>query len=249
MNTMASIEDLVAGIQAALARVATARAQVERVAAPIEDAGRTYAQLGVGSQRHELSDSAAHLRLAYERCRNALAMLDHATRLADAYLATITRASGGPVEPSPGGQPARKPWQLTEQEVARLHGALPAPITTAERGTGRKTHGRWVGADGQVRSINSGKDGISRGALAWLLTQVHRPVSSSTHAEMKLAYYLRQMHERSGQPQHATIVVNNLVCKGPHSCATLLPVMLPAGCTLTVHAPNYRRTFTGGVRA
>jgi len=91
MNTMASIEDLVAGIQAALARVATARAQVERVATPIEDAGHTYAQLGVGSQRHELSDSAAHLRLAYERCRNALAMLDHATRLADDYLATITR--------------------------------------------------------------------------------------------------------------------------------------------------------------
>nr|WP_245589831.1 DddA-like double-stranded DNA deaminase toxin [Amycolatopsis balhimycina] len=29
-------------------------------------------------------------------------------------------------------------------------------------------------------------------------------------------------------------------------CDTLLPVILPKGYSLTVHAPNYRKTFTGG---
>jgi hypothetical protein len=72
------------------------------------------------------------------------------------------------------------------------------------------------------------------------------PVPAAAHAEMKLAYHLRQMRERTGRPQHVTIVVNNAVCGGPNGWGTLLPVMLPTGCSMTVHAPNYRRTFTGG---
>jgi hypothetical protein len=68
----------------------------------------------------------------------------------------------------------------------------------------------------------------------------------ATHAETKLAAYLRGVRQKTGQPQYATIVVNNQVCGGDLSCAELLPVLLPEGCSLTVHAPNYRRTFTGG---
>ncbi|WP_370949243.1 DddA-like double-stranded DNA deaminase toxin [Amycolatopsis sp. cg5] len=30
------------------------------------------------------------------------------------------------------------------------------------------------------------------------------------------------------------------------SCDRLLPVILPAGYSMTVHGPDYRRTFTGG---
>jgi len=63
---------------------------------------------------------------------------------------------------------------------------------------------------------------------------------------MKVGARLRAEYERTGQPQHATIVQNYEPCKFWKGCAALLPVMLPQGCSLTVHAPNYRRTFTGG---
>ncbi|HYS41548.1 MAG TPA: DddA-like double-stranded DNA deaminase toxin, partial [Pseudonocardiaceae bacterium] len=36
-------------------------------------------------------------------------------------------------------------------------------------------------------------------------------------------------------------------CRRPAGCGRLLPVMLPDGCSLTVHAPGYRRRFTGGM--
>ena len=45
-----------------------------------------------------------------------------------------------------------------------------------------------------------------------------------------------------------TLVINNVPCGGRFSCGNLLPVMLPEGCTVTVHAPNYRRRLTGGAQ-
>lgn len=62
-----------------------------------------------------------------------------------------------------------------------------------------------------------------------------------SHAEQKLA-----AHMVRDKITHATLVINNRPCRGPLSCDTLLPILLPAGYSLTVHAPNYRKTFTGG---
>jgi hypothetical protein len=70
----------------------------------------------------------------------------------------------------------------------------------------------------------------------------------ASHAEMKVAAIIREQHTRTGQAQHATIVINNLPCEGPFGCDELLPTMLPAGCSLTVHAPSYRRRFIGGTQ-
>jgi hypothetical protein len=75
-----------------------------------------------------------------------------------------------------------------------------------------------------------------------------RVLTVSSHAEMKVAGQLRADCERTGEPQHATVVLNNEPCSQPRGCARMLPVMLPEGCSFTVHAPNYRRTFTGGMR-
>ncbi|HEX4702803.1 MAG TPA: DddA-like double-stranded DNA deaminase toxin [Pseudonocardiaceae bacterium] len=231
-------------------QVTAARTAVVRVALPIEKAGRMYAQLGDGSAQPGLAESAAYLRTAYDQCREAVAILDQAVDRANTYLASVAGAGSAPTEPpvaiSPA-PPAGKPWQLTGEQVETLRRELPPPITPAERGTGRKTHGRWVGADGMTRTVVSGADSTAQAAFAWLRQHGVLPVSA-THAEMKLAYHLRTAAERTGSPHQATIVVNNRVCAGPLGCATLLPVMLPAGCTLTVHAPNYRRTFTGGAK-
>lgn len=225
---MRSVGGLSDAVRAVMELLAAARDTLVGVATPIEDAGRTYVRLGEGSGQPELPTSAACLRAAYEHCRQAVAMLDQATDRLQSYLRSIE-----------GPTPA-------QEQMEKLRRELPPPITDAERGSGRKTHGRWVSADGTVRPVTSGEDSLSKAALAWLSEHGLRPASAK-HAEMKVAYYLRMVAERSGRPQHATIVVNNRVCIGPFGCATLLPVMLPAGCTLTVYAPSYRRTFTGGV--
>jgi hypothetical protein len=73
-----------------------------------------------------------------------------------------------------------------------------------------------------------------------------RRLSVATHVEMKLAAYLALRCDSTRTPQHATVVLNHTPCFGDLGCAELLPVMLPEGCSLTVHAPHYRRTFTGG---
>jgi hypothetical protein len=135
---------------------------------------------------------------------------------------------------------------LTRDQVEKLRGELPQSITATERGTGRKTHGRWVGADGVPCEIVSGQDRLSLAADATLRKLGCQGLSVADHAEMKVAVQLRQQYERTGASQHATIVQNNEPCFGRLGCPQVLPVMLPEGCSLTVYAPNYRRTFTGG---
>jgi hypothetical protein len=228
---MASVAELASGVRAALQQVATARTALVRLVTPIEEAGHTYTQIGQGSSRPELDNAAACLRTAYGQCREIVTILDQVTALATAYLTSIIGA----------------PWQLAGEEVENLRRELPPPITAAERGTGRKTHGRWVGEDGISRKIVSGQDAVSSLATDRLRRLgIRRTPSVATHAEMKLAAILARRHEATGRPQHASIVINHKPCFGELGCPTLLPWMLPEGCSLTVYAPHYRRTFTGG---
>ncbi|WP_090011587.1 DddA-like double-stranded DNA deaminase toxin [Lentzea albidocapillata] len=54
---------------------------------------------------------------------------------------------------------------------------------------GRRTHGRWVGPDGQAHAIVSGKDDDSQaaGALLQRLGMPVRRITKSSDVEMKLA--------------------------------------------------------------
>lgn len=238
---MASIEDVVAGVRAVLDQFAAVRRTLVGVLTGLESAGTTYATLGEGSTQPDLGNSAAYLEHAYDVCRQVIALLDQAGDRATAYLVVI--AGPAPAEPRPV---TPEPWRLTRDQVEALRRQLPDAITAEQRGTGRKTHGRWVGSDGRTRAVASGIDAQSLVTRAHLRSLGYVKLAVEDHAEMKLAAYLRTMFEKTGQPQHATIVVNNQVCWGGPSCSELLPVMLPVGCSLTVHAPNYRRTFTGG---
>jgi hypothetical protein len=80
--------------------------------------------------------------------------------------------------------------------------------------------------------VVSGKDAQARVVSALLKSLGFPRLAVADHAELKMAGHLRQAWERTGKAEHVTVVVNNRVCAGPLSCAELLPVMLPAGCSL-----------------
>jgi hypothetical protein len=226
-----SIEEVATGARAALERVAAARAALANSLHSWESAGATYATLGEGSTQPDLGTAAAYLEHAYDQIRTAIALLDRAHTHINNYLAIIAG-----------------PTALSTDQVETLRGDLPSPITDGQRSTGRKTHGRWIDSEGKVRKIVSGQDAQSLATRARLRTLGYPRLAVESHAEMKLAEYVRRVHEVTGQRQHVTIVVNNEICGGDLSCAELLPVLLPAGSSLTVHTPNQRRTFIGGAK-
>ncbi len=119
---------------------------------------------------------------------------------------------------------------------------LPPTVPTPNPG-GKKTHGRIIGED-DAEVITSGKDSESHEVMGLLLKQgvtIAPALEVVAHVEMKAAARMIQAKER-----HAEIVINNAVCPGVFGCIRLLPVLLPAGYSLTVHGPGYKRTFKGG---
>jgi SCP1.201-like deaminase len=244
---VASVNEIADGVRAALTTAATARTELLAALDAIEPAAMSYAQLGDGSTQPDLPNAAAEARRSADTIRQALATVDRAIEAARAWLASIA----GPAEPMRDA--TRKPappgqaWKLDAITVDRLRNELPPPITATERGTGRKTHGRWVAADGVTRAAVSGRDDWSDYADK-VFTGLGRPnLAVAEHVEMKIAARLRADFERTGQPQHASIVQNQEPCRLRRGCTVYLPIMLPEGCSLTIHGPNYRRTFTGGL--
>jgi len=146
---VASIGEIAAAVRAALDRVAAVRAQLQATLNQLQAVGEAYARLGDGSSQPDLPTAAAEAQRAAEQLRRVVATLDQAATAAERYLATIVGPA--PTQSPPGRQP-------DTNQVERLRRELPPPITAAERGTGRKTHGRWFGADGVVRSVVSGED-------------------------------------------------------------------------------------------
>ncbi|MEC3980410.1 DddA-like double-stranded DNA deaminase toxin [Amycolatopsis sp. H20-H5] len=110
--------------------------------------------------------------------------------------------------------------------------------------SGQKTHGRWVDEHGQAHEIVSGRDNDAADA-ARLLRDKGIPqrgeLTTTADVEQKIAARM----VREGR-KHVDVVLNNRPCRGLFGCDTLVPVILPEGYTLTVHAPNYQKTFTGG---
>jgi hypothetical protein len=188
--------------------------------------------------------AAVHTQHAAAAIRRTIRALDKSTDAAEAYLASIAggASSAAPAVPV---APSRQTAPLRDADIDRLRDGLPPPITDIERGTGRKTHGRWVGEDGATHRVISGVDEWSQRADTFFAQWDMGPFVVASHAEMKVAARIRFEFARSGQARHVTVVLNNRPCKLRNGCERLLPVMLPDGCSLTVYAPDYRRTFTG----
>jgi hypothetical protein len=249
MRDVASIEALTAAVRGALCRMAEACQQVTGTHSVIEAAGRTYHALGEGSDRQDLDTAAAFMEHALDLTMRATAEVNAAMERATCYLAAIegsgvpTTLTDRPVEA------CRRPWQLGRDRVDALREELPPPVPQRQRGTRQKTHGRWVGSDGVPHAITSGADDNAQLAER-TLGELGIPgmTTRTSDVEMKLAAMLRIRHTTTGEPQHVSVVLNQAPCRGPRGCDTLVPVLLPEGCTLTVHRPNMRKTYTGGAR-
>jgi hypothetical protein len=59
---------------------------------------------------------------------------------------------------------------------------------------------------------------------------------------------MRDKGREDPKMRNITVVINHRPCKGRLGCEGLVPVVLPEGYSLTVHAPNYRKRFTGGAQ-
>jgi hypothetical protein len=221
-----------------LAQVDSAERAVARGLELIGQAAGTFAQVTQGSTAGEPNEVAAQLAVAQRALTETQWTLAGVTSRIIRYLAVLGFAAASPVPPSSGPATLAAP---SSARIDALRAQLPPRVVP---GSGQKTHGRWIGPDGTDRPIVSGRDADS--AAAWELLK-ERGLSARTepvavsHAEQKLA--ARMVRDKIA---HATLVINNRPCRGPSSCDTLLPVMLPAGYSLTVHGPNYRKTFSGG---
>ncbi|GAA3432829.1 hypothetical protein GCM10018954_024320 [Kutzneria kofuensis] len=155
---------------------------------------------------------------------------------------TITTATVSPQRPA---RPADSAGSPSADQIERLRAELPSPVVP---GTGQKTHGRWVAQGGTAQQLVSGRDELSTKVNDQLRAQgcPWLPARTADDVELKLAALMREQGQTDPGMRHVTLVINNRPCKGDLSCDELVPVILPAGYSLTVHAPNYRKRFTGG---
>ncbi|MET7993479.1 DddA-like double-stranded DNA deaminase toxin [Amycolatopsis sp. NPDC005232] len=242
---MAGVQALTAAVRTALTKLRTA--SLKQAAQLLEEATQALSQ--TGSQQPELRNAIA--------CHNAAALdidgvvetIGRVTGTLTGYLDRIGAHDPPDETTSPAGPataaepPAAVPdgQRLTREQAESLQAELPPPVITM---TGQKTHGRWVDEHGQAHEIVSGNDADAAEA-ARLLREKGIPqrgdVTTTADVEQKIAARM----VREGR-KHVDIVQNNRPCRGVFGCDTLLPEILPEGYTLTVHAPNYRKTFTGG---
>jgi hypothetical protein len=158
------------------------------------------------------------------------------TRLIERYLSGISGQAAGPI-PQTAAVPSRR--KATADEIETMRATLPDPV---RYGSGQRTFGRWRTDSGEVATFGSGVDSDST-ALAEHLTRRGMPVlpQRTTDVEMKAA-----MRMRSTEIRHVDLVINHIPCPAPFGCDGMVPIILPAGHTMTVHGPNFRKTYTGG---
>jgi hypothetical protein len=230
-----SVEQLAARLGQVLDQIGVAQRVVVRALALVGQAAGGYAQVRYGSAAQDPKDAAARMASAQRALTEVQASLAAVDQHLVRYLALlgITTTAGAPPSSAGTGPPSAS--------IDKLRGLLPPPVVS---GSGQKTHGRWVGPDGTDHPVVSGRDADSTAAWEMLkrrgITAWAEPIAVS-HVEQKLA--ARMVREKI---THATLVINNTPCGGVLGCDALLPVLLPAGYSLTVHGPNYRKTFTGG---
>ncbi|WP_436495555.1 DddA-like double-stranded DNA deaminase toxin [Actinokineospora sp. HUAS TT18] len=245
-----SVDELAGAIQAALAAIPTDT--MHQVVSHLGEAEQVLAAAASGSIAPELPEAVQHLQHARENVARVTELLDSARSSMRRYLANLGVSNQVPAAASPptsrpiSAEPARpQPPRTTPEQIEAMRTGLPPTVPKPNPGR-MKTHGKWRDKHGQVHELVSGEDADSTEAWERLqragMPPAMEPVNV-THVEMKLAVKMI----RAGT-KHIDLVINNRPCRGPYSCDSLLPVLLPAGYTITVHGPNYRKTFTGGMQ-
>ncbi|ATE56364.1 DddA-like double-stranded DNA deaminase toxin [Actinosynnema pretiosum] len=236
------------------ARVAVVVGEVERCAAALvrarESAEEAFSLLAValeGAVGLEWESALALSAIAdvVDGIADELlpALAGVAARLEAVRARLVGEGGAAGVVPEVGDGPPAVP----AEEVERLRRELPPPVVP---GAGQKTHGRWIGPDGRVRAIVSGRDEDAGLVLSQLAAKgMPDEPTRNSDVEQKLA-----AHMVANGIRHATVVINHRPCRGfDDSCDTLVPIILPEGCTLTVHGQSdkgmrVRVRYTGGAQ-
>lgn len=256
---MATSGEISTQIERACELASKAREFVESARESASDAITLFADAMDGSVDPEVESTHAQWQHAWNEMQALDELVGAAIASARRHQGTLSAPSARsaqaaqPATPptDPRGQTGKSsiPPAVSAERADELRRELPPPVNPMTD-PGRKTHGRWVGPDGQAHTIVSGKDEDSQaaGELLQRLGMPVRRITKSSDVEMKLAARM----VRDGISQ-VTVFINNAPCRGQLSCDTLVPIMLPEGATLTVHGVNrdgtlFKKRYTGGAR-
>ena len=230
--------------------MATLRDVAARLRAVLASCDRADEHMQVAGEHFRSAIETLALALDGARDRDSIALFERAIdalRVAGEAVGNAGRGvrrqlerydQDGSCTPRPAVRPAGD--RVSAERIGQLRSELPPPVTS---GVGKKTHGRWVGSDGQVRAMTSGKDEAYAQAIEVFREMKSRHIPQrAADVEMKLAAHMRKNGIRS-----ATLVINHVPCVGPLGCDALVPVILPVGYRLTVHGANgIVREYKGG---
>jgi len=248
--------EVIASIRRTLNKSAQARQTLIHAANLLDEASLRLTHALAGSHDPEAGQAPARLAQARSGIDDTYRTLTEAESHALGYLNSLgadvtssaSAAATASPTPAPGQVPTAEQAPLSRERVEQLRTELPPDILPVDQRARdeprRRTHGRWIGPDGQVGSIVSGEDEFyAESVKAFPALGLRRGLPRrASDVEMKLAAYMRNHGIRS-----ATVVINNTPCAGPFGCDELVPVLLPEGCTLTVYGSNnFTRTYQGG---
>jgi hypothetical protein len=247
---MSTLGEVIASIRRALDKSAQARQILIHAADLLDEASQHLIYAFAGSDDAEAGQALALLAQA----RSGVDDTNRALIKAESHAVGYLNRLGADVSSSaPAANPTSVPGQipavkLSRERVEQLRTELPPDILPVDQRAPdeprRRTHGRWIGPDGEARSIVSGEDELyAESVKAFPALGLRRGLPRrASDVEMKLAAYMRSHGIRS-----ATVVINNTPCPGPFGCDELVPVLLPEGYTLTVYGSNdFTRTYRGG---
>ncbi|HEX5401126.1 MAG TPA: hypothetical protein VFX16_02350 [Pseudonocardiaceae bacterium] len=151
---MSTLVEVITTIRAVLVLSAGVRRTLVYAGETLDRATEHFAKTLAGTRSKQAKQVIALLVEGRRSVDNANQLLGRAETSLRSYLHDIGSSSDvGSQEPPP--TPAARTPPVTN--VEHLRSELPPPVT---RGTGQKTHGRWIAPDGSVRSVVSG--GTSR---------------------------------------------------------------------------------------
>lgn len=243
---MSALTQIAAAVRVALDASAQARQALREASGSLEHAAAQLAQVLQGVGDSEVAQAPALLSNAARTTAETYRTLVDAESRTRIFLANLgLDASQSDRQRAPDGDTPSHIPPPPRDRIEQLRQELPPPFV---RGSGRKTHGRWIGPDGTAQPMVSGRDALTRRVNAILdaMGCPTLPVIASADVELKLAARMRDEGEKDPAMRHVTVVLNHRPCKGRLGCEGLLPVVLPEGYSLTVHAPDYRKRFTGG---
>ncbi|HVK24412.1 MAG TPA: hypothetical protein VM677_23900 [Actinokineospora sp.] len=160
-----SVDEVTATLKAALRNLPASKlGATQAVLGEVRDMMSLMLQRSADSEAHQIVEGLTHAIKALGRAQDLIAQLD---QLLNAYIGQVGNPGTTPtVVARPGGPKPQRPAALIR--IDDLRRGLPPPVPTPNS-AGKKTHGRWIDSQGQVRAMVSGEDETAE--AAWKLLQ------------------------------------------------------------------------------